>query len=114
VRCDRLAERLPGVVDGVALEPAAAAHLDGCLRCQADVARYRRLRRELAATRHLALQPPPDLLDALDDGLDAARWAPDGSDHRRRAAYLGGLAATAAAGVGGALVLAVRSRRLAG
>ncbi len=114
MRCERLASQLPGVVDGgVALDEQRREHLAQCLRCQAEVARYRRLRRELAATAIHPISPPDGLLDALAGGY-AERPAPvTAHEHRRRAAYIGGLAATAA-GVGGALVLAARSRRLAG
>jgi hypothetical protein len=114
VRCDRLAETLPGVVDDPALlDDRARAHVDACLRCQADLVRYRRLRLELAGWRHETIEPPSGLLEdlVLDlDELDLHRsWHP-----RRRAAYLGGIAAATAAGVGGVIVLAARSRRLAG
>ena len=106
------------VVD--AAHPAGNAYLlaygnpsDTCLRCQADLVRYRRLRQELAGWRHDMMAPPPGLLEdlAVDlDELDLHRsWPP-----RRRAAYLGGIAAATAAGVGGVIVLAARSRRLAG
>ncbi len=114
MRCERLAAQLPGLVDGgVSLDEHRRDHLTHCLRCQADVARYRRLRRELGAMAAHTLEPPEELLGAVASGLAGGSASPASRDHRRRAAYIGGLAATAA-GVGGALVLAARSRRLVG
>lgn len=113
MRCDRLSEVLPGVDDGSAtLDGPSRRHVDTCLRCQADLVRYRRLRHELAASRHEALVPPNGLLDDLRVDLDELGLR---REHRRgrRVVYLGGLAAATAAGVGGAIVLAARSRRLA-
>jgi hypothetical protein len=112
VRCDVLAERLPALVDEPdALDPDQALHLGRCLRCQADLAQYRRLRRTMGALAASRVAVPPDLatevLVGLDDLLDRrARHRVAG----RRAAYLGGLAAATAAGVGGVLVLATRRR----
>ena len=114
MRCERLAAQLPGLVDGgVSLDEHRRAHLAHCLRCQADVARYRRLRRELGAIATHTIDPPEELFGALASGLADGSGSLTSRDHRRRAAYIGGLAATAA-GVGGALVLAARSRRLVG
>lgn len=113
MRCDRVADVLPGLVDGAdRLDPAGRDHVEHCLRCQADLARYRRLRRELLALRPGTAPVPADLLAELLAGLDIG----DGRHRhvRRRAAYLGGIAAATAAGVGGVLVLAARGRRLAG
>jgi hypothetical protein len=113
VRCEAVAERLPAAIDDVgALDAEQADHVGQCLRCQAELAQYRRLRRTLAAMATDARRVPDDLatdvLVGLDDAL--ARRA----RHRtvaKQAAYLGGLAAAAtAAGVGGVLVLTARRR----
>jgi predicted anti-sigma-YlaC factor YlaD len=112
VRCDLVAELLPAAVDDPdALEPDQAEHLGRCLRCQADLAQHRRLRRTLRSFASERAPVPDDLVTELLVGLDEAR------DRRarqrvagRRAAYLGGLAAATAAGVGGVLVLATRRR----
>jgi anti-sigma factor RsiW len=112
VRCDLVAERLPAAVDDdAALDTAQASHVAHCLRCQAELAQYRRLRRTMAAMatqRHsLPADLATDVLVGLDDALDRrARQRTVG----RRAAYLGGLAAATAAGVGGVLVLTTRRR----
>ena len=50
MRCDAVAERLPAAADDASvLDPAAADHVGQCLRCQAEMAQYRRLRRTMAA-----------------------------------------------------------------
>ena len=112
MRCDVLAERLPALVDEPGtLDDAQAHHLGRCLRCQADLAQYRRLRRAMGSMAGELVVVPPglatELLVGIDDALERqARQRVAG----RRAAYLGGLAAATAAGVGGVLVLATRRR----
>jgi hypothetical protein len=79
----------------------ASAHVSTCLRCQAEVAAYRRVLATMRAMRHDQLAAPPGGLDgtlhavrsdgpAAGDG--AAAWAV-------RAAYVGGITAASAAGV---------------
>ncbi len=52
VSCDAVADELPLVVDGSrCLTPAVADHLAGCLRCQAELAAYRRILRLLRSLR---------------------------------------------------------------
>ena len=112
MRCEMVTERLPAVLDDPdALDREQADHVGHCLRCQADLAQYRRVRRTMTA---MSADPPPvppglatDLLLGLDEAL--ARRARHRSASKR-AAYLGGLAAATAAGVGGVLVLATRRR----
>ncbi len=112
MRCEDLAARLPSLAEGPgSLEPDELHHVERCLRCQADIARYRRLRRAMVAMGAERLAVPPDLAAQVIAGLDEA--GPGRPRHRstgRRAAYLGGLAAATAAGVGGVLVLANRRR----
>jgi len=44
VRCDEVARILPEAVDnGAAVELSVQRHIDSCLRCQAELARYRRV-----------------------------------------------------------------------
>jgi hypothetical protein len=112
VRCELVAERLPAAVDEPgALDAVQAEHLGQCLRCQAELSQYRRLRRTMGAMategRHLPSDLATEVLVGLDDALDRrARQRTVG----KRAAYLGGLAAATAAGVGGVLVLTTRRR----
>lgn len=110
--CDHLAELMPDLVDDPhLLSPDDAQHVAECLRCQADLARFRRLRRTLASLRDLPEPADPEILDRILEGLDSA--AERRERHRiagRRAVSIVGLAAATAAGVGGVLVLATRRR----
>jgi hypothetical protein len=70
-----------------------------CLRCQAEVAAYRRILRTMQSMRHDMVTPPPGGLTAVvralqeaADGGQAVSWA-------TVAAYVGGLTAAGAAGV---------------
>lgn len=112
--CDDLREVLPAVADGSTLLTGADRdHVEHCLPCQAELVQYRRLLRQLRALRTDVLEPAPglvaDVLAALEEAGErrALRELLGG----RRVAYLGGIAAATAAGVGGAIVLASRSRR---
>jgi 3-methyladenine DNA glycosylase/8-oxoguanine DNA glycosylase len=115
VHCHEVSVLLADVAEGaISLEHRYRAHVDHCLRCQAELIQYRKLLRALRALRRQVIEPEPgllpDILAAIEEAGErrARRELLDG----RRAAYLGGLAAAAtAAGVGGALVIANRSRR---
>lgn len=97
--CDAVAGRLPAYVAGEgALDERELRHLATCLRCQADVARYRRLLRVLHALR--------------DDGADGALAGllDQLDEHRRLPWVIVGAAAAAGAG-GAAAVLLLGGRR---
>lgn len=106
--CREVAELLPGVVDASAvLDARAAHHVESCLRCQAELAQYRRLQRALRRLHAQAVEPAPGLLADVLASLADPRWEDGAGSHEalparrhgRTAAYLGGLAvATAAAG----------------
>ena len=97
---------LAGDDDLAGVPATVTAHAATCLRCQADVAHYRRLVRDLRGLRGERLVPPQDGLAAT---LDALHHQPG----RRQAAYLGigGAVATAAGAAAGVGVLVWRSRR---
>ncbi len=118
MRCDQLADALADAADGsVMLDGASRLHVEHCLRCQAEIVHYRKLLRSLHAMRTQVLEPAPGLVPEILAYIEAAgerralREIIDG----RRVAYLacigGGLAAATAAGVGGAIVIATRSKR---
>jgi hypothetical protein len=115
VPCEEIAPALAGVVDGTTrLDRSERRHVESCLRCQAELARYRKMLRAMAVLRTQATPVPPglvaDVLAHLEDAGErgAARAALSG----RRVAYLGGIAAaTAAAGAGAAIVIVSRGRR---
>jgi hypothetical protein len=85
-----------------------AQHVAQCLRCQAELSAYRRLLDELRALRDDNVPVPEgalaELLRALAEQKPST-WA-------LRAAYVGGITVTAAAGAAGVLVWMSR-RRLA-
>jgi hypothetical protein len=115
LHCEDVSGLLSDVAAGArTLDVPARHHVDHCLRCQAELVQYRKLLRALRAMRLQVIDPAPgllpDVLAAIEEAGErrALREMLDG----RRVAYLGGLAAAAtAAGVGGALVIASRSRR---
>ena len=110
MRCDEVSELLAGAVDGSAvLDGRTARHVGSCLRCQAELAQYRRLLRTLRSLRQEPVPVPADLSALVAARLDAgARGAP----WTRRVAYAGALAATAAGAVGAVALVANRNRRL--
>ena len=122
MRCEDVSEALPEIVDGAATaDLALRRHVDGCLRCQAELAQYRKVLRAMHQLRTEVLEPAPGVLSDIFTAIEAAgeRGAIRSLLAGRRAAYVGGIAAaTAAAGAAGAIVLASRARhrrmRLAG
>ncbi len=108
MQCEVVSLQLAEIVDGTDQLPVGAErHVQSCLRCQAELAQYRKLLRALTALReHYAI--PDDRL--LGDILESIR--PPATVHRlhrrnRRAAYIGGIAAAATAGAAaGAIVIA--------
>ena len=113
--CDDVIEALPGVVDGSSrLDRSQRRHVERCLRCQAELAQYRKLLRAMQALRSEIATPPPGLIGDILSHLEATgeRSAVRAALTGRRVAYLGGIAAaTAAAGAGAAIVLATRGRK---
>lgn len=113
--CRDVAEELSAAAEeSTVLSHSARAHIETCLRCQADLVQYRKLLRSLRSLRTEILQPAPGLLPEILAGLEHAgeRHAIRAALHGRRAAYIGGIAAATAAGAAGAIVLASRSKRL--
>jgi anti-sigma factor RsiW len=116
MKCDEVSEQLPALLDaGGTASLEVRQHIEGCLRCQADLVRYRRMLRELREMRTRFLEPSPD---ALSQTL-AALW--EAGERRairsmvtgRRLAYagaVGGIVTTAA--VAGVLIT-LRSRKRA-
>jgi hypothetical protein len=114
VTCEDVADLLPGMVDGAhTADKRAQRHVESCLRCQAELARYRRLLRALRQLRGDLVNPGPGLLAEILAGLEEpGEPASVRIVNGRRAAYLGGVAvATAAAGAAGAIVLVSRASR---
>ena len=110
-RCEEVADALPRILDGSAgPDPVLASHVETCLRCQAELARYRRLLRLLRQLRTETIEPPPGLIGATLRTIESAaeRRAIRSALSGRRLAYAGGLGAALAAGTG---VVVVTHRR---
>jgi anti-sigma factor RsiW len=105
---------LPETVEGTPVDLAMQTHIESCLRCQAELARYRRMLRALQQLRTRFLEPSPSLLAQTLAALEEAgeRHAVRSLLSGRRLAYAGAIggAALATAGTAAALILA-RSRR---
>jgi anti-sigma factor RsiW len=111
--CATVADALPGIVEGATVADAAIRrHVETCLRCQAELAQYRKVLRALHQLRTEVIEPAPGLLPDILSSIGAAgeRRAMRFLLTGRRAAYVGGIAAATAAGAAGAIVLATRAR----
>lgn len=110
--CDRLANLIVDLADEPGLlSTTDAEHVGQCLRCQAEMARFRRLDRALAELRNLPVDADPAVLEGIVQRLDSAVERRERQRiASRRAASIVGVAAATAAGVGGVLVLATRRR----
>jgi hypothetical protein len=113
MRCDEITPLLPGLVDGDPVSFELQRHIDSCLRCQAELARYRRLLRTLALLRTRYAEPTPGLLG---DTLAAITDAAEQGARRtllsgRTLAYAGAIGGSALAAGATAAVLIARSRR---
>jgi anti-sigma factor RsiW len=114
LRCEDVAEALPGIMDGsLRADRRVIRHVDRCLRCQAELAQYRKLLRALRQLRSQVPPPPPGGVARALSGLEQAaeRRAIRSALRGRKVAYLAGLGvAAAAAGAAGAAVLVSRGR----
>lgn len=115
MRCDQLSDLLAATGGETTLfDPRTRAHVEGCLRCQAEVAQYRKLLKALRTLRTEVLTPAPGLVSDVLMSIEQAgeRHAMRSILQGRRVAYAGGIAVAGVAAAGGAaLVLASRSRR---
>jgi anti-sigma factor RsiW len=117
VQCDDVALVLPRFLDGgEPLELSVARHVETCVRCQAELARYHKLLRALRALRTQYLEPAPGLLTQTLAALEEAgeRRAVRSIVTGRRVAYAGAIGGAAvAAGTAATLVLVARSKKRA-
>ena len=110
ISCSEAAEALPSVLDGNPARVEVLEHVDACLRCQAELVRYRRLLRLLHQLRAERAQLPPglvaDVLDVL--GAVAQRQAVHSMLRHRRVAYA--TAVVFACSIVASVIVAARSR----
>ena len=115
MQCDDIARILPDAVDGgVAVEDSVQRHIDTCLRCQAELARYRKMLRGLHLLRTRYLEPAPGLVAQTLALIEEAgeREARRAILSGRRIAYAGAIGgAVVAAGAAGVVMVVHRSRR---
>ena len=115
MRYEDVADLLPGLADGtLEIEDRTRAFIESDLRCQAELARYRRLLRGLGTLRAAYLEPAPGSLAqtlnslAVEGERRVARSILTGRRIAVAAAALGG---AAIAGVATAAVMTARTRR---
>ena len=117
MRYEDVAHLLPGLVDGSGgeLDATTAAFIETDLRCQADLARYRRLLRSLRALREHFFEPAPALLAEALVALEQAseRGLLRVVSQRKALAGAIGTAVVTAGAAATAAVLIARSRRVA-
>ena len=92
MRCEDVARILPEAVEGgAAVELSVQRHIEHCLRCQAELARYRKMLRGLQLLRTRYLEPAPGLLAQTLAAIEEAgeRQAVRSILSGRRLAYAG-------------------------
>jgi hypothetical protein len=100
ISCAEVALALPSILDGgSSADEIVVEHVGECLRCQSELAKYRKLLRLLNQLRAARVEPPPgavaDVLGALEEA--AQRRVIRSALSGRRLVYAGALAAPAAA-----------------
>ncbi len=111
--CEQVTELLPALVDSDQRNPEVEAHVETCLRCQAEAARYRKLLRAMSLLRTRYLEPNPSVLAqalaSLESDLErnAVRAALSG----KRLAYAGAIGGTVATAATVAAFVARNRRR---
>jgi hypothetical protein len=114
VRCDDVALLLPEAVgNDTPVSLPVQRHVESCLRCQAELARYRRMLRGLQLLRTQYLEPAPGVLSQTLAAIGEAseRRAIRSTLSGKRLAYVGAVGgALAAAGATTAVVLVARAR----
>ena len=87
------------------MTPLADRHLQRCLRCQAERAKYRKLRRLSLSLKAKTIEPPEDLLRDIFCAVQPPATVHVLRKKNRKAMYVSGFAMSAAAG---AIVVASR------
>ena len=110
-RCEEVARLLPAILDDHrAAAGEVVSHVEACVACQAELARYRRLLRLLAQLRLERPAVPDGFLEEVLESISAAaeRHVIRSALDHRRVAYASGLVASVAVASG--IVLLARTR----
>ena len=112
-RCTVVRMRLPGVDSVDQLGERLATHVETCLRCQAEAARYRTLRRQLGALSRRELAAPATLVPSVVVRIarEEAQTMMDPRVGLRRAAVAISAAAGAAVAATAGTIIVVGLRR---
>ncbi len=96
--CEQVQELLPSLIDGDEHNVEALAHVETCLQCQAEAARYRKLLRAMTMLRTRYLAPNPSALAQTLAGLESEleRSAVRAVLSGKRLAYAGAIGGTVA------------------
>jgi hypothetical protein len=117
VRFEDVAELLPGIVDGtIQVDARTQEFIESDLRCQAELARYRKLLRTLEQLRTRYFEPAPGLLAATLTAIaeEGERRVVHSIITGKRLAYAGAaLGGVAAAGAAATAVILARRRLIA-
>ncbi|MEM7325291.1 MAG: hypothetical protein AAF531_19545 [Actinomycetota bacterium] len=110
MQCESVSIQLAAVVDDeLELPTETGRHVEGCLRCQAELAQYRKLIRALQTLRYELADVDELLLEEILDGLRpiASVHRLHRLNYRNKKVAIGGIAAAATAGAAaGAIVIA--------
>jgi len=111
--CEEVVELLPGLVDSDERNLAVESHVESCLRCQAEVARYRKLLRAMALLRTRYLEPSPSALAQTLAALevDLERSVTRATLSGKRLAYAGAIGGTVATAATVAALIARNRKR---
>jgi len=104
-----LAEAAPSADADLPL--VASHHIEGCLHCQAELAQYRKLLRNLGSLRDVVIEPDSTLLDEILEALRPPAPVLKLRRRDRRKAILKGVGAAAATGAAGAFVAVAKLNR---
>lgn len=112
MNCENVRPVLSEALDG-SLASDAQRHVDVCLRCQAELAHHRRLRRVMLGLSSQVVHPAPSLADAVMARIQLSTnpVLERAERGRRRVAYVAGVVAAVSAGVVGVVVATSRSRK---
>lgn len=121
MNCDQALEYVQDTVDGRVSSTAqtpATAHLNVCLRCQAELAQFRRVRRIMSTFPDRRVEAPSAMAAQVmaivrspTEQFAVAQIAERATRTKRRAMVAIGAATAVAAGTAGVVVAATRNRR---